>query len=170
MQMAVDFVGLASPDCSSTAEAARTTSQRTDDQITAMPDQRRCLPPISLFCPEPTRNLPHSPHSHTSIHTPTWTACCRSLGSWAAEMQNLARRASRGVAGKPTTTTASPLARHMRWKADMMQGWYNMTGCSSQGAGGCFERVMQEHKLLDCCLVAQRGSRGQRVISRCLCR
>ena len=57
-------------------------------------------------------------------------------------MQNLARRASRGVAGKPTTTTASPLARHMRWKADMMHGWYSMTGCSTQAAGEYFERVV----------------------------
>lgn len=50
---------------------------------------------------------------------------------WEAEMQTRQRADSRGVAGNPTTTTATPRCRHSLEKAGILAGWNSMMGCTS---------------------------------------
>jgi hypothetical protein len=45
-------------------------------------------------------------------------------------MQMRARAVMSGVAGKPTTTSATPRSRHSREAAAILPGWKNISGCA----------------------------------------
>ena len=64
----------------------------------------------------------------------TSSALSRSLRVCAAEMQMRARAVCRGVAGKPTTTRATPLSQHSRDSAAIFPGLKIMSGCKAEQA------------------------------------
>ena len=60
------------------------------------------------------------------------SACSRSARVCAAEMQTRARALISGVAGKPTTTSATPRSQHSRDAAAILPGWNSITGCAHE--------------------------------------
>ena len=64
----------------------------------------------------------------------TCSARSRSARVCAAEMQTRARALISGVAGKPTTTSATPRSQHSRDAAAILPGWNSITGCTHVGS------------------------------------
>ena len=60
----------------------------------------------------------------------TFIAHSRSSRVCEAEMQTRARADISGVAGKPTTTSATPRSQHSRDAAAILPGWNSITGCA----------------------------------------
>ena len=74
--------------------------------------------------------LEHAAHEASqACWVPTLAAHSSWGRVWAAEMQMRALAVSRGVAGKPTTTTAMPRSKHRREKAAILEGSNSMMGC-----------------------------------------
>ena len=48
-----------------------------------------------------------------------------------------ARAVISGVAGKPTTTSATPRSQHSRDAAAILPGWNSITGCARGRGGDC---------------------------------
>ena len=68
----------------------------------------------------------------TTLAVVTLRALSRSFRVCAAEMQMRARAVCSGVAGKPTTTRATPLSQHSRDSAAIFPGLKIMSGCTAK--------------------------------------
>ena len=82
------------------------------------------------FAPRTT----NSPLREATVGNPigcrTCSARSRSARVCAAEMQTRARALISGVAGKPTTTSATPRSQQSRDAAAILPGWNSITGCT----------------------------------------